>query len=90
MLPHYRFDTATALWRHEDGLPKPPASLADVDFTAGEVPPAKTQAIDRLPGYLAEAKQILEESSLTGGVAPALSDEAEALRWFPTPQEVGQ
>lgn len=90
LLPLYTFDIATGVWRHTQGLPKPPASLRDVDFRGG--PSAQkptTVAIEALDGYLEEAKRVLGEAPLAGDPAPALSPEAENLRWFPTTTEIG-
>lgn len=88
LLPLYTFETETALWRHRDGLPAPPANLRDVDFEQ-ESPIPATAPITMLPEYLDEAKGILAEAPLNDGVSPSLSGEAEELRWFPTPMEVG-
>ena len=32
LLPHYRFDPRTGLWRHASGPPRPPLTLADVSY----------------------------------------------------------
>ena len=89
LLPLYTFDPATALWRHRDGLPHPPASLRDVSFAKDEDwnDPA-TAPIEMLNSYLEEAKRILSEAPLPDGSPPELPAEAEELRWFPTPEEV--
>ena len=44
--------------------------------------------IEALGSYLTEAKWILGIAPPSLGSSPLLSDEAEDLRWFPTPQEV--
>lgn len=89
LLPLYTFEAETALWRHKDGLPIPPSSLRDYDFQR-ESPLPTTAPITMLPEYLEAAKRTLAEAPLTGGHAPPLSREAEELRWFPTPTEVGR
>ena len=88
LLPQYTYETETGVWRHRDGLPSPPASLLNVDCEAILEPPI-TQPIDVLPGYLAEAAEILSRVPENDGSSPVLSGEAEELRWFPTPMEVG-
>ena len=90
LLPQYRYETETALWRHERGLPKPPSSLRDVDFEGPKADLPVTAPIDRLPEYLEEARRILAEAPLEGGESPNLEADAESLRWFPTPVEVGK
>jgi hypothetical protein len=91
LLPQYRYEPETALWRHRDGLPQPPTSLADVDFESGRRPAAPlTAPIDALPGYLAEAKDILAREPVSGAEAPELGSEVERLRWFPNPTEFDQ
>ena len=89
LLPLYTYEAETGVWRHREGLPKPPSSLNDVDFFGSEPAPA-TAPIDRLKDYLEEAKRLLSEAPLEDGSGPALSEEAEELRWFPTPMEVGR
>ena len=89
LLPLYRYDARTALWRHREGLPKPPASLADVDFATGEVMALpQTAAIAELAAYLVEAKRILAEEPVIGSGSPDLGPAAERLRWFPNPVEI--
>jgi hypothetical protein len=93
LLPRYTYESETGVWRHRDGLPKPPSSLNDVDFSGSEPKPElapTTAPVDSLEHYLEEAKRILSESPLDDGSGPSLSEEAEELRWFPTPMEVGK
>jgi selenocysteine lyase/cysteine desulfurase len=88
LLPLYTYQAETALWRHRDGLPKPPTSLHDLSFTADRIAPPLTAPIEELGGYLAEAKRILAEEPSPGGDSPDLGPDAERLRWFPNPAEV--
>ena len=92
LLPLYRFDPVTALWRHRAGLPQPPLTLFDVDYTSGSMshPGNRIQANEySLADYLAEARQLFASTaSLPGPASPPLDDEAESLRWFPLPEEV--
>jgi len=87
LLPLYTFEIPTGVWRHREGLPKPPASLRDANFhDSNELP--TTVPIEALDSYLEEAEKILDAAPRTAGSSPLLSDDAEELRWFPTPQEV--
>ncbi len=89
LLPLYTYEVESGIWRHRDGLPKPPASLKDVDFTGAE-PVPMTVSLDALNDYIEEAKTILSEAPLDDGIGQHLTPEAEVLRWFPTPTEVGK
>lgn len=88
LLPMYTYETGTALWRHRDGLPRPPASLHDLAFGADGMAPPLTASIHDLGEYLAEAKRILAESPRAGGPSPDLGPDGERLRWFPNPAEI--
>jgi selenocysteine lyase/cysteine desulfurase len=92
LLPHYRFEPQTALWRHRLGLPRPPLSLFEIDYSDGTL----WHPGDRLhdPGhgysdYLDEAHRLFATSpALPDTVDDILDREAEALRWFALPHEV--
>ncbi len=89
LLPLYRYESDTALWRHREGLPTPPSSLHDVEFSADTPRPAPmTASRADLVEYLAEARRILAKPPLTDGDSPDLGPEIERLRWFPNPAEV--
>ena len=89
LLPLYTYEAESGIWRHRDGLPKPPKSLKDVDFDGAEPAPA-TVSLDALDDYIEEAKRILSEAPLLDGIGQPLPTEAEELRWFPTPTEAGK
>ena len=89
LLPLYTYEAESGIWRHRDGLPKPPKSLKDVDFDDAEPAPT-TVSLDALDDYIEEAKRILSEAPLLDGIGQPLPTEAEELRWFPTPTEVGK
>ena len=88
LLPLYTYEPDTALWRHRDGLPRPPTSLSDLDFSGGGLEPPMTAPIGELGEYLAEAKRILAEEPESGGASPDLGSAGERLRWFPNPAEI--
>ena len=88
LLPRYGYEPETALWRHRDGLPRPPTSLTDLDFDGNDAEPPQTAPLSELGAYLAEAKRILAEEPESGEAAPDLGPAAEGLRWFPNPAEV--
>jgi selenocysteine lyase/cysteine desulfurase len=88
LLPSYTYEIETAIWRHRDGLPGPPASLGDLDFAGGPMEPPLTAPITDLDRYLAEAKEILAASPQPSEGVPDLGPEGEDLRWFPNPAEI--
>ena len=86
LLPLYTFEAATGIWRHRDGLPKPPMSLREFDpFGPPGAPVTEPESV--LEKYLEEAKTIFDETPSLGDGDPLLSEAAEELRWFPTPTE---
>jgi selenocysteine lyase/cysteine desulfurase len=93
LLPDYRFDTASGLWRHRAGPVEPPLSLFDLSYDAtGELryPRHLLRAPESaLAGYLEEARALLAGRSVEGGwPAPdGVSEDFESLRWFELPQE---
>ncbi|MGB8859667.1 MAG: aminotransferase class V-fold PLP-dependent enzyme [Ilumatobacteraceae bacterium] len=96
LLPEYRFDPASGLWRHHHGPVEPPLRLSQLSYDAatGELlrPPAdRVRATeDALAGYLSAARTLFDstagwtESEQRPG---ALSAEFEHLRWFELPTE---
>jgi len=97
LLPWYRFDPATGMWRHAAGSPEPPLSLHDVRFAAdGASWPAHRHRAgeEALAGHLEEAGRILGDPVATLGAVPAaaepplVGDDFESLRWFWLPDEL--
>jgi selenocysteine lyase/cysteine desulfurase len=90
LLPLYRFDPHTGLWRHATGAPRPALTLAAVSYTPdGDMiyPRDRGQAgEDAYPGYLRHARALLAglSAQLPAG-ATGLSPDFEKLRWFPLP-----
>jgi selenocysteine lyase/cysteine desulfurase len=93
LLPQYRFETETALWRHRRGLPIPPLSLFEIDYGNGSLQHRAGRAsagAEDYPHYVAEAHALFATSATDFHVIDDLLDaEAESLRWFPLPHEVG-
>jgi len=93
LLPQYRFDAPTGLWRHAAGLAEPPLSLADIDYSSGRMAYSAhrhREPASRLADYLAEARAMLSAPSPAAQpvVDPELDPDVEALRWFPLPGEI--
>ena len=90
LLPDYRFDPATGLWRHRAGPVEPPLRLADVGYDADGVlcypHHGETAPESALAGYLEEAQALLANRPEPSDVAPpGVSADFEALRWFDLP-----
>jgi len=97
LLPWYRFEPASGLWRHADGSPEPPLSLHDVVFGDGGVTYKAHRhhaGEDALAAYMAEAERILADPVAALGETPApagppnVGDDFEALRWFWLPDDL--
>ncbi len=97
LLPWYRFDPATGMWRHADGPPEPALFLHDVRYGAGGITyPAHRHRAgeDALAGYLVEAERILGDPVGVLGEPPEpagqplVGDDFESLRWFWLPDEL--
>ena len=97
LLPWYRFESATGMWRHAAGSPEPPLSLHDVAFGAdGVTYPAHRHAAgeEALAGQLDSAARILANPVEACGAAPPPdgpsmgSEDFESLRWFWLPEEL--
>jgi selenocysteine lyase/cysteine desulfurase len=90
LLPDYRFDPHTGLWRHAAGPPRPQITLSDVSFGPDgqmDYPRRRGQAgEDAFPGYLRQARAILAARPAHLDDGPTgLAPDFEALRWFPLP-----
>jgi selenocysteine lyase/cysteine desulfurase len=94
LLPEYRFDPTSGLWRHGLGPLEPPLRLADLryDQATGELvrPPLEhvRAGEDALAGYLDAARARLAaapEWVVTDADLLSLSPAFEHLRWFDLP-----
>ena len=90
LLPDYRFDPRTGLWRHAGQAPQAALRLPQVRYGPdGEMayPRHHGQAgEDAFPGYLDQARALLAALPATLDDGPTgLGPDFEALRWFPLP-----
>lgn len=89
LLGDYRFDTATGIWTHRDGVVEPPLRLGDITYDdQGMHAPTSQLADDEslLQQHLADGVKILAEASEPDLTPPAsLSKDFEHLRWFELP-----
>ena len=87
LLPEYRFDAATAVWRHREFGAVAVDTLAAIDFSASHADPPPTAPVGDLAGYLASVDRILDSRSPSTPPSHELPASAEVLRWFPLPEE---
>ena len=93
LLPYYRFEPDSGLWRHRDGEAAPPASLHDISYNDGAMAFARrptTLPEGGLPEYMARARQLIaglvDQHPDPLGLPDTTSD-FEHLRWFAYPDE---
>jgi selenocysteine lyase/cysteine desulfurase len=95
LLPDYRFDPASGLWRHRRGPVEPPLRLHELHYDErGRLRATSSHARAgdaALAGYLQEARRLLAARAALadgdGEALPGLSADFEALRWFVLPPE---
>jgi selenocysteine lyase/cysteine desulfurase len=90
LLPDYRFDPNSGVWRHRAGVAEPPLRLTDVGFDqhgAMTFPEHRMRAgEDTLTKVRDEARVLLSGLPENLDEGPTgLSSEFEELRWFPLP-----
>ncbi|HEX4475738.1 MAG TPA: aminotransferase class V-fold PLP-dependent enzyme [Polyangiaceae bacterium] len=96
LLPLYRFDVQSGRWLPRVSRPKPTMRLADLSYRSGKLEYRSQQTTEpewALATYLDDAMRIVEDAEREYKTMPALEDaplpeDAEALRWFPLPEEV--
>ena len=91
LLPLYTFDSLTGSWRHGAAHGSSPRGLQDMNILAPSPSAAVTIGEEALAGYLQDARMVLERTPCIKDPSACLahmqSGEAEALRWFPLPDE---
>jgi len=93
LLPCYDFEPETGLWRHRSWTSDLRPPLDEIRFGPGGLryeAHRLTADEDVLPGYLEEARRIVDEVERRGGPPAAtvrIAPEIDQLRWFPLPGE---
>ena len=96
LVPWYRFEPATGLWRHAAGSPEPPLSLDDISYDASGLHYLAHRHHEpeaSLTSYLADAERILADPVAALGPPPepetlTVGTDFESLRWFWLPDEI--
>ena len=96
LLPEYRFNTATGLWRHKGGVVEPPLRLSQLRYDAeGRLrwPSRHERAPESaLAEYLSEARELFSKLAeqpapeTHSGAGQRVSAGFEELRWFDLPE----
>ncbi len=93
LLPYYRFDPISGLWRHRDGPGVVPLSLHDISYADGTMryptrpAPAEAPAVLDDRNRMAEMIERLAAQRPAPLAKPQTDPGFEALRWFPYPCE---
>ena len=87
LLPEYRFDPASGLWRHRDARVPAVGLAAFAPWDGGVPAPAPPAGRDPevLHRYLVEARTILGGRSIVDHEPARVGERFDALRWFPLP-----
>ncbi len=92
LLPAYRFEPLTGLWRHRAGHVEPPLRLTALSYDPATgrlvVPdlPHDRAPESALAEYLLEAREILGDASEAVAPDAWISEDFEHLRWFELPE----
>ncbi len=97
LLPHYKFESDTGIWRHRESRPGRVLQLGDISYESGRMQyPSShiTEPESALAEYLDRARSIIEEmkapdesGETTIPKEQTLDADLERLRWFPLPPE---
>ena len=93
LLPHYRFEADSGLWRHRDHQPNAGVSLNHISYDSGHLEYSSRHLKEperAAGGYLETARQICLRAAdeiCDPGSLITMPDDVEALRWFPLPGE---
>ena len=98
LLPQYRLDPATGLWRHAAGLAEPPLSLDGVTYQGGQMRYGLHRATlpeADLERHLADARSLLAQPPEPpmppqSAAELAVGADFQDLRWFLMPDEAAQ
>ncbi|MFL6158920.1 MAG: aminotransferase class V-fold PLP-dependent enzyme, partial [Marmoricola sp.] len=91
LLGEYRFDQATGIWVHRDGLVEPPLRLSQISYDADGMMTypkhGSTAPESALVDYLAEGAELLRSAvpADVGALHDQVSEDFEHLRWFELP-----
>ena len=93
LLPDYDFDPSTGRWTHQRAAAEVrPMRLTDVVYRDGKLQYRAHHATEPewiLPSYLEEARRLFAEAPHAARPCARLGAEAEHLRWFHLPGELG-
>jgi hypothetical protein len=99
LLPLYRFDPATSLWRHRQRQAEQVMRLQELSYRTGKLQYRSRHATEpewALQGYLEDARAIfdaaapVEAAEAESWARQSSEDGPERLRWFSLPAEASE
>ena len=94
VLPYYRFEPRSGLWRHLDGRPDPVMRLGDLSYRTGSLAYRSRRVTEpewALESHLDEARHVLDAAGERFAREPVGErvelEEFNELRWYPLPWE---
>mgnify|MGYP002631630875 FL=1 len=92
LLPDYRFEPETGMWRHRGGHAFQPMRLSEVRYSGGRMTYRSRHATEpesALDDYLTEARALFAGAAERFADAddPHLNADFQSLRWFPLPSD---
>ncbi len=88
LLPIYEFEAETGLWFHRERPRRPRSRFDDLNYSSGKLECSSvrlSEPLSVMPSYLEQARELAAgiDPEAPGDRCGHLSDEFEALRWFP-------
>ena len=90
LLPDYRFEVSSGLWKHRDAPKSAPMSLRDITYDDAGIQYEDHRQqfkVAELASFIDEADTILACATAEPLAPPETTDDFEELRWFPHPSE---
>ncbi|MGI9286235.1 MAG: aminotransferase class V-fold PLP-dependent enzyme [Pseudomonadales bacterium] len=88
LLPYYKFDESSAIWRFQEQEPAVVASLTQFNVEEQNSETYEKQHISLQQTLLAAKQEMLTERASETSYALQFPTEFESLRWFTLPQEI--
>ncbi len=90
LLPDYRFEPTSGLWKHRNAPKTAAMSLRDISYNSAGIQYEDRRQqfkVAELASFIEEANDILARTTAEPLAPPETSGDFEELRWFPYPSE---